>query len=166
MLGVNERRESAAFLRVGDDVQHERGFAGRFRPENFDDAAARDAADAQGEVQRERAGRNHVNLDQRPRVAEAHDAAFAVAFGDGGDGGFEFALVRRSGLGFSGRFFGNFRRHNFFLSEPYVVGLTERDSSESPGNSQMPDGADGAQPGTAADSLAPPKGREGRGEGI
>jgi hypothetical protein len=77
----------------------------------------------------------------RPRVAEAHDAAFAVTFGDAGDGGFEFALVRRGGFGFSGGFFGNFRRHKFFLSEPLVVGLTECDSSESPENSQTQDGA-------------------------
>ena len=32
---VNERREAAGFLRIGDDVEHQRGFAGRFRPVNF-----------------------------------------------------------------------------------------------------------------------------------
>ena len=74
VFGVNERRESAGFLRVGDDVQHQRGFAGRFRPENFHDAPARNAADAQREVQRQRAGRDDLNFDLRLRIAEAHDA--------------------------------------------------------------------------------------------
>ncbi len=114
VLGVNERRQAAGFLRAGDDVQHQRGLARRFRPEDFHDAAARNAADAERQVQRERAGRNHVNFDQRPGIAEAHDAAFAITLGDGGNGGVEFALVRRGGLGFSGGFFGNFRRHKFF----------------------------------------------------
>src|ERR1039458_8778778 len=111
----------AGLLRAGDDVQHQRGLARRFRPEDFHDAAARNPADAERQVQRERAGRNHVNFDQRPGIAEAHDAAFAVTLGDGGNGGVEFALVRRGGFGFSGRFFGNFWRHNFSFRSPWLL---------------------------------------------
>ena len=70
--------------------------------------------DAEREVQRERAGGNHFNFDQRPGVAETHDAALAVALGDGGDGGIQFARMRGGGLGFlgfSGGLLGSFRWH-------------------------------------------------------
>ena len=50
VLGVDERRQAARLLRVGDDVEHQRGFAGGFRPEDFHDAPARNAADAQRQV--------------------------------------------------------------------------------------------------------------------
>ena len=42
VLDVDERGEAAALLRLGDDGQGERGFAGRFRTVNFDHAAARE----------------------------------------------------------------------------------------------------------------------------
>ena len=35
MLGVDERRDATQFLCAGDDVQAERGFPRRFRPENL-----------------------------------------------------------------------------------------------------------------------------------
>ena len=44
---VDERRHAAQLLRFGDDLQRERGFAAGFRSEDFDDAAAREAADAE-----------------------------------------------------------------------------------------------------------------------
>jgi hypothetical protein len=108
VLGVNERRESAGFLRVGDDVEHQRRFAGRFRPVNFNHASARNAADAEREVERERAGRDDADFDFGLRVAEAHDRAVAVAFVDAGNGGFQFAGVRGRGLRFGGIFFDGF----------------------------------------------------------
>ena len=40
VFGVNEGRQAAGLLRIGDDVEHERGFAGGFRAENFDDPPA------------------------------------------------------------------------------------------------------------------------------
>ena len=42
VLDIDERRQAAALLRLGDDGERERGFAGGFRAVNFDDAAARE----------------------------------------------------------------------------------------------------------------------------
>ena len=53
VLGVDERRDAAALLRLGDDVERERRLAGGLRPEDLDDAAARDAADAERDVERD-----------------------------------------------------------------------------------------------------------------
>ena len=108
VFGVNERREAAGLLRVGDDVQHQRGFAGGFRAENFHDAPARNAADAEREVNRQAAGRDDLDFHLRPRVAEAHDRAVAVGFGDGRDRGIQFAFARRGGFGFNGGFLNGF----------------------------------------------------------
>ena len=46
MLCVDVGGEAAVFLRIGDDVRGERRFSGRFRAEDFNDSAARNAADA------------------------------------------------------------------------------------------------------------------------
>ena len=91
VLGVNERGQPAGLLRVGDDVQHQGRFAGGFRAENLHHPAARNAAHAQRQVHGQRARGDDFDFDQRPRVAQAHDAAIAVGLGDGGDGGFQFA---------------------------------------------------------------------------
>ena len=50
MLGIHESRHAAGFLRLGDDLQRDRGFAGRLRAEDLDDAPPREAAYAQGGV--------------------------------------------------------------------------------------------------------------------
>ena len=117
MFGVNERREAAGLLGVGDDVQHQGCFAGRFRSVNFNDATARHAADAEREIQRQRAGGDDVNFDVCLRIAEAHDRAFTVGFGDGGDGGIQFARARGAGFGFDNGFvsglFSGFGGHKF-----------------------------------------------------
>ena len=52
VLGVDERADAAAALRLGDHVVDERRLAGRLRAEDLDDAAARQAADAEREVER------------------------------------------------------------------------------------------------------------------
>ncbi len=118
---VNEGRQSAGLLGAGDDVEHQRRFAGRFRPENFNDAPARDAAHAEREVHRQRAGGNDINLRLRARVAQAHDAAVAVGFGNGRDGGIKVATAGGSDFGGFGGFcfynglVGGFRRHRLRL---------------------------------------------------
>ena len=125
MFGVDKRSEATGLLRVGDDVQHERRLAGRFRAENFNDPAAGHAADPQRQVERQRAGGNHVDLDLRAGVAQAHDAAFAVGFGDGGNGGVQFAMAGgRSfggfgGFGVGGRFFNDLGRHKGLLKSRF-----------------------------------------------
>jgi hypothetical protein len=41
VLGIDERRHAAQLLRLGNHLQGDGGFAGRFRPEDFDHASAR-----------------------------------------------------------------------------------------------------------------------------
>ena len=59
IFGINKGAGSAVFLALGDGFQTEGGFAGRFRAEDFNNAAARQAAYAQGQIQAQRAGGNH-----------------------------------------------------------------------------------------------------------
>ena len=82
VFGVNERGQAAALLGVGDDVQHEGGFAGGFGAENLHHPAARHAAHAQGQVNGERPGGDDFDADFGAGVAQTHDAAFAVSLGD------------------------------------------------------------------------------------
>ena len=65
VLGVDERADAAPLLRLGDDVQRQRRLAGRLRPVDLDDAAARQPADAERDVEAERAGRDRPS----PRAA-------------------------------------------------------------------------------------------------
>ena len=76
VLRVDERARPAGLLRLGEDVVAERRLTGRLRPEDLDDAPARDAADPEREVERERAGRDRRNRDVG-LVAHAHDRALA-----------------------------------------------------------------------------------------
>jgi hypothetical protein len=76
VLGVDERADAAAALRLGDHVVDERRLAGRLRPEDLDDAAAREAADAEREVQGERTGR-HGSDRHRGAVVHLHHGALA-----------------------------------------------------------------------------------------
>jgi hypothetical protein len=56
VLGVDERRDAALLLCVGRDGEGEGGLAAGFRAKDLDDAPARDALAAQGQVEGERAG--------------------------------------------------------------------------------------------------------------
>ena len=76
VLGVDEGGQAAGLLGLGDDLEGERRLARGFRAEDLDDAAARDAADAERGVDRERAGRDDGDRRLRP-LAEAHDRALA-----------------------------------------------------------------------------------------
>jgi hypothetical protein len=79
VLGVDEGGGAAALLALGDDLQRQRGLAGGLGPVDLDDAAARQAADAERDVEPQRAGR--LSRPRRRRsatgVAEAHDRALA-----------------------------------------------------------------------------------------
>ena len=77
VLGVDEGAGPAELLRLGEHVVDERRLAGGLRPEDLDDAPARDAADAQREVERERAGRDRGDANLGALVAHAHDGALA-----------------------------------------------------------------------------------------
>ena len=83
VLGVNEGRGAALFLDFGDGVESQSGLAGRFGAVNLDDAPLRVAA-AESKVERERAGRDELDVNLFS-VAEFHDGAVAERFGDLGD---------------------------------------------------------------------------------
>ena len=76
VLGVDEGADPAAPLRLRDDVVDERRLARGLRAEDLDDPAAREAADAECDVQRERARRDGRDGDLR-LVAHLHDRALA-----------------------------------------------------------------------------------------
>ena len=68
--------DAAGLLGLGDDVQRSVVLPERLRAEDLDDASARHAADAQREVERERARRDGVH-GTACLVAQAHDRALA-----------------------------------------------------------------------------------------
>ena len=76
VLGVDERADAAAALRLGDHVVDERRLARRLGPEDLDHAAARQPADAERHVERERARRDGADRDLR-LVVHLHDGALA-----------------------------------------------------------------------------------------
>ena len=78
MLGIDEAANAAALLRLGDDVQSERGLARGFRAVNLDDAAARQPADAERDIEPERAAGDRLDLDRLLVLAEPHDRALAA----------------------------------------------------------------------------------------
>ena len=84
MLDVDEGGEAALSLALGDDAQAEGGLARGFRAVDLDDAAEGQAADAEREVDGERAGRERLDLHLGV-AAEAHDRALAELLGDGGE---------------------------------------------------------------------------------
>jgi hypothetical protein len=76
VLGVHEGGVAAGALCLGDRLERHGGFAGGFGAEDFDDAAAREAADAEGGIEREASGGDDCDGDGVIR-AEAEDRAFA-----------------------------------------------------------------------------------------
>ena len=66
MFGVDIGGDAALLLDLGHDMQRQRGLAGGFRAVDLDHAAARQAADAERDVEAERAGGNRVGR-QSPR---------------------------------------------------------------------------------------------------
>ena len=76
VLGVDERADAAPPLRLRDHVVDERRLAGGLGAEHLDDAAARQAADAEREVERERPRRDGADRDLG-RVVHLHHRALA-----------------------------------------------------------------------------------------
>jgi hypothetical protein len=83
VLGVDERADAAATLGFRHHVVDERRLARRLRAEDLDDASARQPADAERQVEGERAGRDGadryggavVHLHDRPLAELALDLA-------------------------------------------------------------------------------------------
>lgn len=93
VLRIDEGAGAAGLLGLGDGVQGQRGLARAFRPVDFNDAALRQAADTQRDVETERAGGNHLRLDQVLLGAELHDRALAERAFDLAQGGIERLLL-------------------------------------------------------------------------
>ena len=76
VLRVDVGACAAGLLGVGDDMETDGRLTGGFGAVDFDDAAAREAADAHGDVKGHGARRDHWNFDVG-LVAQPHDGAFA-----------------------------------------------------------------------------------------
>ena len=77
VLGVDEGRRAAQFLHLGDHGQRQCRLARRLRPVDFDDAPARQPADAERDVEPERARGDDFDVLGNFGFAHPHDGAFA-----------------------------------------------------------------------------------------
>ena len=99
VLHVDEGRHTThALLGLGDHRQGQRGFTGRFRAKNFNDAATGKAAHAERGIDGDRAGGNDFNGELRVGVAKAHNRAFAVFLGNGLQGQLQVFIAHHVGL--------------------------------------------------------------------
>ncbi|MBS1183184.1 MAG: hypothetical protein H6Q99_3064 [Proteobacteria bacterium] len=95
VLGIDESADAAALLRLGHGVQRQRRLARRLRTVDLDDTPLRQAADAERNVETERAGRYRLDFHHLP-LAEAHDGPLAESPLDLRQRGVErFGLVHR-----------------------------------------------------------------------
>jgi hypothetical protein len=76
VLRVDEGADPAAALGLGDHVVDERRLPGRLRAEDLDDAAARQPAHSEGEVEREGSRRDGAGRNMRG-VVHTHDRPLA-----------------------------------------------------------------------------------------
>src|SRR5439155_2961847 len=86
VLRVDKRGEAAELLRFRNHLKGKGRLAGRLRSEDLDDAAARHAADAEREVDADRAGGNGVDRLNGAFLAKAHDRSLAELLFDLADG--------------------------------------------------------------------------------
>jgi hypothetical protein len=77
VLGVDKGADAAFFLGFGNGVQRQRGLAGAFRAVDLDHPALRQAADAERQIEPERAGRHHLDRFAGSLGAHPHDRALA-----------------------------------------------------------------------------------------
>src|SRR3972149_1439161 len=85
MPGVDDRADAAELLRLGDHVVDERRLPRRLGPEDLDDPAAREAADAEREGEREASRRD--GGEGGPRRGAAAPRARGGGGGPGGPAG-------------------------------------------------------------------------------
>jgi hypothetical protein len=95
VLRVDERRDAAGRLRLRDGVQRHGRLAGGLRAVDLHDPPARQPADAEREVERDRPRRDHLD-GRADLVAEAHARALAVLLVDLGERGVERLLAIHS----------------------------------------------------------------------
>jgi hypothetical protein len=80
VLRVDKRGGAARLLCFRDDMQRNGGFTGRFRPEKSRRSSARNAAHAEGVVQRQTPVRNGCNGRACGRIAKFHIAPLPNCF--------------------------------------------------------------------------------------
>ena len=100
VLRVDVGHLAPPLLGLGHDVQGQGGFAGGLGAIDFNDTPLGYAADAQGDVQRQRPGWDGLNHDMGV-LPQAHDGALAILLLNLGDGGGQRLLLirrRRGGL--------------------------------------------------------------------
>src|SRR6267143_3670227 len=81
MFDVDERGKPAALLRLCNNGERERGFAGRFRTENFNHSSPRKSTNAERAINENVAGRDDIDIDNL-FVTQAHDCTVAVILGN------------------------------------------------------------------------------------
>src|SRR5262249_52878169 len=74
---IDERGHAAHLLRFRNHLQRKRRLARRLRPEDLDDTATRDPADAQRVVDADGSGGNGFDRLDGAFLTQAHDRAFA-----------------------------------------------------------------------------------------
>ena len=82
VLGVDEGADAALLLGFRQHLQGQRGLAGGFRAVNLDHPAARQAADAERDIQPQGARGNGLDLDALVVGTEPHDRALAEVLVD------------------------------------------------------------------------------------
>src|SRR5205807_2388164 len=136
-LDSDERCEASALLRLSDDGQCKRCFAGRFRAENFHNPSAWKSTDSEGAVDQNVSSRNDIDINN-PFAAQTHDRTFAVIFRDLLDRQVEVLISRGSQFISGCSFFGLCRhiRKNLTTTHARVRQAQKRwpatDSNEKP----------------------------------
>jgi hypothetical protein len=95
VFGVDEGSGAAELLHLGNDLQRQRGLAGRFRAVDFDHPATWQAAHAQRDVQAQAAGGDDLDVFDHFAFAQAHDRTLAELL-------FDLGQCSLQGLGFFG----------------------------------------------------------------
>ena len=93
VLGVDEGADASARLGLGDDVVDERRLTRGLRAEDLHDAAPRHTADAERDVERQRARGNRLHVE-RAHVAELHQRTLPELLLDLRDGRVQRLVAR------------------------------------------------------------------------
>ncbi len=92
MFGVDEGASGAGLLSLSNDGKRHRGLTGRFRTVDLNDPTFRQTANAERDVQAQRASGNGWNR-LAIMIAHAHDRAFTELLFDLAQGGSQGALL-------------------------------------------------------------------------
>ena len=100
MLCVDECRNAAGLLRLGNHVQRDRRLARRLGTKHLDDASARNAANTKCDIERQDPRGDHLDVHVRLGFTKAHDRALAMRLLDVPQSILECLLTRHRLIGF------------------------------------------------------------------